>query len=188
MNETTGAWLRIFYLVGILSPNTPAFLESIFGIGGAGAVQVAINYRLKRDDIHYIFDHAEVDSIIVDREYVHLLNGFKPEIPRIIDEDSDNDLEGDFNKAVLEGLEIDRREGGRGWEGLAMEAGSEDDMIALAYTSGTTARPKGVEYTHRGAYLGALGNVVESGLNSGSVMPKGRAKFVLHTPPPRLRN
>jgi len=178
----------MFYLVGILSPNTPAFLESIFGIGGAGAVQVAINYRLKRDDIHYIFDHAEVDSIIVDREYIHLLNGFKPEIPRIIDEDSDNDLEGDFNKAVIEGLEIDRREGGRGWEGLAMEARSEDDMIALAYTSGTTARPKGVEYTHRGAYLGALGNVVESGLNGGSVMPKGRAKFASHPSFPRPRN
>ncbi|PUU75431.1 hypothetical protein B9Z19DRAFT_1090401 [Tuber borchii] len=179
-----GYYLRAkgYKRVGILSPNTPAFLESIFGIGGAGAVQVAINYRLKRDDIHYIFDHAEVDSIIVDREYVHLLNGFKPEIPRIIDEDSDNDLEGDFNKAVLEGLEIDRREGGHGWEGLAMEAGSEDDMIALAYTSGTTARPKGVEYTHRGAYLGALGNVVESGLNSGSVMPKGRAKYLTILP------
>ncbi|RPA95014.1 acetyl-CoA synthetase-like protein [Choiromyces venosus 120613-1] len=168
--------------IGILSPNTPAFLDSIFGIGGAGAVQVAINYRLKRDDIHYIFDHAEVDSIIVDREYVHLLDGFKPEIPRIIDEDSDNELEGDFNKAVLEGLEIDRREGGRGWEGLEMEAASEDDMIALAYTSGTTARPKGVEYTHRGAYLGASGNVVESGLNSGSVMPTGRAKYLTILP------
>ncbi|CAZ79460.1 unnamed protein product [Tuber melanosporum] len=179
-----GYYLRAkgYKRVGILSPNTPAFLESIFGIGGAGAVQVAINYRLKRDDIHYIFDHAEVDSIIVDREYVHLLNGFKPEIPKIVDEDSGNDLEGDFNKAVLEGLEIDRRSGGRGWEGLAMEAGSEDDMIALAYTSGTTARPKGVEYTHRGAYLGALGNVVESGLNGGSVMPTGRAKYLTILP------
>lgn len=38
-------------------------------------------------------------------------------------------------------------------------------MNALAYTSGTTARPKGVEYTHRSSYLAALGNVIESGLN-----------------------
>jgi len=49
--------------VGILCPNTPAFLESIFGIAAAGAVNVAVNYRLKVEDVKYIFEFAEVSSI-----------------------------------------------------------------------------------------------------------------------------
>ena len=151
---------------------------AIFGIGGAGAVQVGINYRLKRDDVHYIFDHADADCIIVDREYVHLLDGFNPKVPLLVDEDTGDELQGEFNKAVLEGLEIDRRSGGSGWEGLEMEARGEDDLIALAYTSGTTARPKGVEYTHRGAYLAALAGVIECGLNCGSVLASGRARYL----------
>jgi long-subunit acyl-CoA synthetase (AMP-forming) len=113
---------------------------------------------------------------------VHLLDGFNPNVRRIIDEDTDDELQGEFNKAILEGLAIDQRSGGRGWEGLEMEAGSEDDLIALAYTSGTTARPKGVEYTHRGAYLGSLANVIESGLNTGSVLANGRARYVRSIP------
>lgn len=154
--------------VGILAPNTPAFLEAIYGVGAAGAVNVAINYRLKEDDISYIFDHAEVDSIIVDAEFEHLLKGFAkshPGVKLIVDTDTDAD-EGPFDRAVLEGLEFDKETGGRGWDGLETETAREEEMMALSYTSGTTARPKGVVYTHRGAYLAALGNIVESGLNS----------------------
>jgi len=154
--------------VGILCTNTPAFLESIFGIGAAGGVNVAINYRLKKEDISYIFEHAEVDSIIVDAEFVNLLDGFRerhPDVPFIVDADTDKD-DGEYDKAVLEGLEYDRETGSQGWSELETEAPEEDSMIALAYTSGTTAKPKGVEYTHRGAYLAAMANVVESGLNT----------------------
>jgi acyl-CoA synthetase (AMP-forming)/AMP-acid ligase II len=74
--------------VGILAPNTPAFLEAIYGIPAAGAVIAPANYRLKPDDIAYIFEFAEVDSIIVDHEFVGLLDIFKkkhPKIPLIID-------------------------------------------------------------------------------------------------------
>jgi acyl-CoA synthetase (AMP-forming)/AMP-acid ligase II len=63
--------------VGILAPNTPAFLESIYGIVAAGGVVVPVNYRLKQDDIAYIFDFAEVDSIIVDAEFESLLGVYK---------------------------------------------------------------------------------------------------------------
>lgn len=49
-----------FKRVGILAPNTPAFLESIFGIAAAGGVNVAVNYRLKTEDISYIFEFGEV--------------------------------------------------------------------------------------------------------------------------------
>ena len=163
---------REYKRVGILAPNTPSFLESIYGIGAAGAVNVAINYRLKEDDITYIFDHAEVDSIIVDAEFEHLLRGFRekhPKVTIIVDTDTDateGELSGPFDQAVLEGLAIDNQTGGHGWDKLETEAVSEENMMALSYTSGTTARPKGVVYTHRGAYLATLGNIVESALNT----------------------
>ncbi|KAF2744839.1 acetyl-CoA synthetase-like protein [Sporormia fimetaria CBS 119925] len=170
--------------VGILSTNTPAFLESIFGIAAAGAVSVGVNYRLKTDDIAYIFEHSEVDFIIADFEFAHLLGSFRkahPNVPVLVDNDTDateGELSGPFDDAVLEGLRYDREHGAKGWADLATLAQSEDDVIALAYTSGTTARPKGVEYTHRGCYLAALANVIESGLN----YHKGRCRYLWTLP------
>ncbi|CAJ2506064.1 Uu.00g001940.m01.CDS01 [Anthostomella pinea] len=162
---------RGYKRVGVLATNTPAFLESIFGVVVAGGVIVPVNYRLKPDDITYIFDFAEVDSIIVDQEYAPLLDEFKkshPNVPFIIDLDTDateGELSGPFDEAVLEGLQYDRAQGGKGWAGLQSQCANEDDMLAIPFTSGTTSRPKGCVYTHRGAFLAALANVVESGLN-----------------------
>lgn len=161
-----------FKRVGILAPNTPGFLEAIFGIAAAGGVNVAVNYRLKTEDISYVFEFSEVEAIVVDEEFVHLLADFRrkrPGVPFIVDTDTDvteGGLSGPFDEAILEGLNYDKRVGGRGWAGLASERiADEDEMIAIPFTSGTTAKPKGVVYTHRGAYLAALGNVIESGLN-----------------------
>lgn len=130
-----------------------------------------MNYRLKEEDITYIFEHADVDTIIVDAEYLPLVQGFAkahPNVLLLVDHDTDateGELSGPFDEAVLEGLRFDREHGTRGWEGLEAQVGQEADVIALAYTSGTTAKPRGVEFTHRGSYLAALGNVIESGLN-----------------------
>lgn len=135
----------LIWTVGILCPNTPAFLECLFGIPAAGAVHVGVNYRLKNEDIHYIFNHAEVDLIVVDREYLHLLDGFDPSIRRIVDEDTDaneGELCGEFDDVIRQGLEYDRQHGNKGWEGLVIKAEDEDELCALAYTSGTTSRPK----------------------------------------------
>lgn len=154
---------------GILGPNTPGFLEAIFGIGGAGAQVVAINYRLKAEDIEYIFDHAEVDSIFVDHEYENLLDNFRkthPKVHIIVDSDTEDDESGQYDKAVLEGLKYDEENGNKGWTGLENEAPDEEAVNALSYTSGTTSKPKGVEYTHRGSYLAAVANVIESLLNT----------------------
>ena len=173
-----------FERIGVLCPNTPAFLESIFGIAAAGAVVVGVNYRLKHEDITYIFQHADVDAIIVDAEFVPLLNGFReanPEIPFIIDADTDaaeGESSGQFDAAVWEGLKHDRDHGAQAWTGLQAQCSNEEDVIALAYTSGTTAKPKGVEFTHRGSYVAALANVIESGLN----YHEGRCRYLWTLP------
>jgi acyl-coenzyme A synthetase/AMP-(fatty) acid ligase len=91
---------------------------------------------------------------------------------------TEGELSGPFDAAVLEGLELDRSNGNKGWSGLTTQVEDEESMIALAYTSGTTARPKGVVYTHRGAYLAALANAIESGLNYHS----GRCRYLWTLP------
>ncbi|KAK4461931.1 acetate/butyrate--CoA ligase AAE7, peroxisomal [Cladorrhinum samala] len=171
--------------VGLLAPNTPAFLESIYGIVAAGGVIVPANIRLKPEDISYIFDFAEVDAIIVDKEYENLLDLFRashPQVEIIIDLDTDatsGALSGPFDDAVLEGLQHDRATGNKGWSDLQSQTvPNEDDMLAIPFTSGTTSKPKGVIYTHRGAYLAAVANVVESGLN----LPSGRCKYLWTLP------
>lgn len=143
-----------------------------------------MNYRLKQDDIAYIFEHGDVDVIIVDQEFTNLLDIYRsqhPNIPIIVDTDTDateGELTGPFDDAVSEGLKYDSETGAKGWAGLEAQAADEESLIALAYTSGTTARPKGVEYTHRGCYLAALANVIESGLN----FNQGRAKYLWTLP------
>jgi len=171
--------------VGILAPNTPAFLESIYGIVAAGGVIVPVNYRLKQEDVKYIFEFAEVDSIIVDKEFEGLLQKFRaanPTVRIIVDLDTDateGALCGPYDEAVLEGLKYDQETGNKGWADLVSQrVANEDDLLAIPFTSGTTSKPKGVMYTHRGAYLAALANIVESGLN----LPDRRCRYLWTLP------
>jgi long-subunit acyl-CoA synthetase (AMP-forming) len=144
----------------------------------------AVNYRLKQEDIAYIFDHGDAQVIIADEEYVSLLETYRsqhPHVQIIVDTDTDaieGELTGPFDEAVLEGLRHDAETGAQGWKGLEAQAADEDSTIALAYTSGTTARPKGVEFSHRGSYLASLANIIESGLNYN----RGRARYLWTLP------
>ena len=79
---------------------------------------------------------------------------------------------------MLEGLRYDLELGGHGWAGLEAQTADEKAVIALAYTSGTTAKPKGVEFTHRSCYVAALANVIESGLN----YHQGRCRYLWTLP------
>ncbi len=120
----------------------------------------------------------------MDQELVPLLEEFRrerPDVPLIVDLDAGavaGASGGPFDDAVSEGLRLDSGNGNRGWDGLDAQVADEESMIALAYTSGTTARPKGVEYTHRGCYLAALANALESGLN----MSEGRCRYLWTLP------
>lgn len=69
--------------VGVLMTNTPAFLESIYGVVAGGAVIVPVNYRLKEDDISYMLELAGVDLVLVDWEFVDLLAAFKKAKPGV---------------------------------------------------------------------------------------------------------
>ena len=58
---------------------------------------------------------------------------------------------------MKEGWQLDKRTGGNGWNQLETQVAHDDSLIAAAYTSGGTAKPKGVEYTNRGVYSAAMG-------------------------------
>lgn len=101
-------------------------------------MQVGINYRLRPADIDYIFTHAEVDCIIVDKEFLHLLDGFNPQVRRVVDDD-DGVGRGEYEECIVEGWEWDKKVNGGeglGWEELQLKPKNEDELLALAYTSG----------------------------------------------------
>ena len=139
--------------VAIIAPNTPAMLEAHFGVPAAGMALVPINTRLNTDEIGYILKHSGAKVLLVDREMEGLvkplpLNGV--EIIPIADSGRAGDPYEDFLAAHSPG---------------PCEPWIEDEMetISINYTSGTTGRPKGVMIHHRGAYLNAIGEMIETG-------------------------
>jgi fatty-acyl-CoA synthase len=132
--------------VAVLAPNTVPALEAHFGVPMAGAVLVMLNTRLQAGELAWILDHSEARVVIADPQLA-------PGLPRHVHAISDYEgwlATGEFPAA-------------------GMPEPEEDGFIAINYTSGTTGFPKGVMYTHRGAYLNALGEVLEHGLTSASV-------------------
>jgi fatty-acyl-CoA synthase len=142
--------------VAFLAPNIPALLEAHYGVPAAGAVLVAINTRLARDEIAYILDHSGARLVFVDHELQALVAGAAVEVVRIDDSGAPGDPYEDF----LASGSPDR------FERPLLD---EEGTISINYTSGTTGRPKGVMYTHRGAYLNALMEALESHVQPDSV-------------------
>ncbi len=167
-------------VVAVLASNTPMVLESYYAISGAGGVFVAVNYRLQAHEVLYILDHSKAATVIVDKEYLHLVKDV-PQIRIIVDEDADG-CTGEYEEAIKKGRLIDQNNGSLGWNDLRHEHVPENDTMCIAYTSGTTAAPKGVETTHRGTYLAALGNVVDSALNCADVFGNGSCKYLWTLP------
>jgi fatty-acyl-CoA synthase len=145
--------------VAFLCPNIPALLEAHYAVPAAGGILLAINIRLNRDEITYILKHSGARFLFADGEFMPIVNGKELTGLKIIRVD-DSGKQDDPYELWLEGGDPDFE--------LELPA-DEESPIALNYTSGTTGKPKGVIYTHRGAYLNALGEIIETGMDSNSV-------------------
>ncbi|WP_135468184.1 acyl-CoA synthetase [Crenalkalicoccus roseus] len=153
--------------VAAILPNIPEMLECHYGVPMAGAVLNTINTRLDADTIAYILDHGEAKAVVVDREFVPLLRVAlsltRRESPLVVEvEDAEAPEAARANTMGGLAYEALLAEGDPDWAWPLPR--DEWDAITLNYTSGTTGRPKGVVYHHRGAHLLAVGNVLSSGM------------------------
>ncbi|HEY6762051.1 MAG TPA: AMP-binding protein [Baekduia sp.] len=146
--------------VAFIAPNTPALLEAHYGVPAAGGVLVALNHRLKPAEVGTLVEHSGARFVFVDHELEPLAAGAAadPDV-RVIRID-DTGAPGDPYEDFLAGGSPERVE-----HTLA----DEREPISINYTSGTTGHPKGAVYRHRGAYLNALGEVIETQLTPTSV-------------------
>lgn len=166
--------------MAVIAPNIPAIYEAHFGIPMAGAVLNTINIRLNAPAIAFLLAHSSAVAVIVDQEFFTVAEeslkiwsekskSFKPPILIVIGDD-----ENCHPKALTHAL----AKGAVEYEKF-LESGDPEfkwkppqdewQSIALGYTSGTTASPKGVVLHHRGAYLMSLSGALHWGMNEGAV-------------------
>ena len=148
--------------VAFMVPNIPAMLEGHYGPMRLGAILVAINIRLSAREISYILNHSGAKVLVFDTEFSDTVRQMRDNIPgvetfvQVVDTHPKAD--------DLPGMEYEEFLASSP-PGVHREAlDSETDPITINYTSGTTGMPKGVQYHARGAYLNALGEILESGV------------------------
>jgi len=138
--------------VATIAPNTHAQLEAFYAVPQLGAVLVPINYRLTPEDFVYIVNHSGSTVVCVASEYLAAVDGVRDQMPDV------------KHFVAFEGT-------GEGWLDYeaAITAASPDftrpeigerDLLSINYTSGTTARPKGVMITHRNAAMNTIGTLL----------------------------
>ncbi|WP_281991290.1 AMP-binding protein [Sulfitobacter geojensis] len=145
-------------VVATLLPNTPAQAEAHFGVPACGAVLNTINMRLDVATVAYIFDHGEAKAVLVDTEFMALaeaaiaaMDGTPPTIIEVTDPKFPATGRYPTYEEILASADP-----AFNW----IMPQDEWESLALNYTSGTTGKPKGVVYHHRGAYLMTMGTVV----------------------------
>ncbi|MDG2230860.1 MAG: AMP-binding protein [Paracoccaceae bacterium] len=147
-------------VVATLIPNLPAQAEAHFGVPACGAVLNTINTRLEVHTVAYIFDHGAAKAVLVDSQFLDLAEAACSEMestpPRIIEvPDESAGFPASGRHQTYEDL-LATGDATFNWQ----MPEDEWESLALNYTSGTTGRPKGVVYHHRGAYLMTMGTVV----------------------------
>ena len=123
--------------VAVVSQNSARFLTMYYGVPGNGRVIVPINFRLKPDEVAYIVEHSGAEVLLVDPEVAPSLSDIPCKHIIVFGEESD---------AIF----LDRPGEPMGWEP------DEHALVSIDYTSGTTARPKGVEQTHRARWTNTM--------------------------------
>jgi fatty-acyl-CoA synthase len=138
--------------VAVLAHNTPAALEPHYAVPLTGAVLVMLNYRLQGPELAWMLKHCEAKVLITQPDLLPIVSGELGGLEHL------RLVTDDYESLVA-----------RGTLPLGDIADpDENDPIAINYTSGTTGFPKGVLFTHRGAYLNAVGEVIETGLREDS--------------------
>ena len=144
--------------VAAMLPNIPEMFECHFGVPLTGAIFNALNTRLDAATIAFVLNHGEAKILIADREYAPIVESALERIGRTITVIDVDDPEYDGAGALLGETTYDDFIAGGDLAYEGREPDDEWDAISLNYTSGTTGNPKGVVYSHRGAYIGAIGN------------------------------
>jgi fatty-acyl-CoA synthase len=172
--ERCDRWSAVLQAMGVrkgdrvayIAPNTHAHLEAYYAVPQIGAVLVPINYRLLPDDFDYIINHCGAKVLCAHSDYIEAVEGIRPKLKCV------------EYFVALEGAST----GWINYETALTEHGpefekpdiAESDLLTINYTSGTTARPKGVMITHRNAYLNVMGTLVHHHL-----MPADRYLWTL---------
>lgn len=161
-------------VVSVLAPNIPALYEMHFAVPMAGAVLNTINTRLDANNVATILRHSEAKVFFVDCQYVSLA---RAALKFLIDESKGSSHMTMPLVVVIDDIDAPTgtRLGQLEYEQL-IQGGDprrelpvledEWDSIALNYTSGTTSAPKGVVYSHRGAYLSTLSLILQWGMGN----------------------
>jgi fatty-acyl-CoA synthase len=141
-------------VVSVLAPNTALALEAHFGVPASGAALNALNIRLSAPELAYIVEHAGAGVVLVDHELEPLARDVVGRLPASV-------------PVIVAGGRTDEYEA---WiERARVHKWTVDDewqLLSINYTSGTTGKPKGVMYAHRGAYLQAMAMAAQAGLDS----------------------
>src|SRR5947199_1831609 len=122
-------------------------------------ILVPVNTRLNPQEIDFILKHSGVKFLFVDTELFPLIEPLNTQGLQVVRIDGTGSPEDPYEKFLAAGSP----------EPVKSWLQDEEETISINYTSGTTGNPKGVMYTYRGAYLNALSEVIETGLNSNSV-------------------
>jgi len=162
--------------VAYLMPNLPEMLVAHYAVPATGAVLVAINTRLSSDEIAYILEHSGAVMLVADGDYADTVAAAVEAVSTVrevvIAVDQIGHPSDDASQAHV------RRLGFTDYHDLRRRASDavsravdlrERDPITINYTSGTTGRPKGVVYSHRGAYLNSFGEIVHSSFTANTV-------------------
>lgn len=154
----TAQGIRPGDVVATLLPNIPAQAEAHFGVPACGAVLNTINIRLDADTVAYIFGHAGAKLVICDTAFLPLaeeaIGRMDGTGPRII-EAVDHGFAATGRYPTYDDL-LAQGDPTAEW----LMPADEWESLAINYTSGTTGRPKGVVYHHRGAYLATTANTI----------------------------
>jgi fatty-acyl-CoA synthase len=122
--------------VAMVSQNSARLLTALFGVSGSGRILVPVNFRLVAEEVRYIVEHSGARVLLVDPEVDEALASVACEHRLVIGADTD---------ATLMRFDVEPH----AWDA------DEDATATINYTSGTTARPKGVQLTHRNIWLNA---------------------------------